>query len=365
MIRDRVGGDTAGRRGTITPGTLLAALAIPLFVVALGAVPAAAHTNHATVDAQISPDGTVLVETALVTTDGWVVVHADDGGEPGEALGHAPVDDDGLRTDVGVQIAPAVWDGWAEPRRPWVVLHKDDGDGRFEPDRDGPLTSFGSVAGEQFALARGARAVVTGRGFGAQTPTEPAVRLRRVTLPRSGHLVVHDATGDGLGRVVGSRALDGGTHRSVDVALDRSFLAAAEAVTVRAVAYGDDGDGRLDAADEPVRAGNETVGTRLGIESAAITPRATAEPTRADGATPTPGSGTDTGTETPTEPRRATPTDEPSYVVTATRTPTATAEQATATTTGAPGFGVVVALAVVAVAAIIGLPGAGRGGRER
>jgi hypothetical protein len=58
--------------------------------VAPGVVPVAAHLNHVSVDDQVSDDGTLLVETAYLSegSSWYVVVHADNGSGPGQAIGH-------------------------------------------------------------------------------------------------------------------------------------------------------------------------------------------------------------------------------------------------------------------------------------
>jgi hypothetical protein len=89
------------------------------------------------------------------------------------------------------------------------------------------------------------------------------VTVGRVTLPEAGLLVARD---DDTDRVVGTRALDAGTHENVTVALNASYVAAGDGeVVVRVGAYRDDGDGVLGDGDRPIRAGERVVGTRLPV----------------------------------------------------------------------------------------------------
>lgn len=88
---------------------LVAATAVAL---ALVAVPVTAHTNHVSVDAQVSADGTVIVEGALVATDGFLVVHAGDDESISDVLGHTAISSDsGFVTDIRVRIAAERWAG--------------------------------------------------------------------------------------------------------------------------------------------------------------------------------------------------------------------------------------------------------------
>ncbi|WP_435196751.1 DUF7282 domain-containing protein [Natronomonas sp. EA1] len=282
-------------------------LVVVLVCALLLAVPASAHVNHATAPPQQSADGTVVVETAFIAVDGWAVVHTDANGKPGEPIGHtALAGEGGLETDVRVTIDDAVWSEWEGARDVWVVLHRDDGDGVFEPDEDNPLSNFGQPAGERFVLERNATAVVTAAGFAPQRVTE-TVRVRTATLPEAGHLVLHNVSAGERGAVLGVVALSAGTHENVSVPV--SGLPADRA-TLDAVLYTDDGDGQFTEADTPVRAGEKAVATRFGVrvltgdetptptpDESAIVTTATPLPTDFEPPTEAPG---DTGTETPT-----------------------------------------------------------------
>lgn len=149
-------------------GVGAAALAVLVAVAGLPA-PVSAHVNDVGVDSQVSVDGRVVVETAFIGADGFVVIHEVDGSEPGEPIGHAPVSGEGgLKEDVPVDVATGTWGEWSGAREVWAVLHTDDGDGEFEPDEDEMLEQFGDPAGDRFTLERGDEpAYVTAREFAA------------------------------------------------------------------------------------------------------------------------------------------------------------------------------------------------------
>lgn len=274
------------RRSSVTRSIVtVAVLAVVLALAGatLFAGPAGAHTNHVAADAQVVADGTVVVESVFAADDAWLAIRADDGGEPGAVLGARQVDGDaGFRTDVGVALA----DGWADgaPSTAWAVLHTTDGDGEFDPADDEPIESFGSLAGERFALEPGDRpGVVTAEQFSPQAARDGTVTVRRVSLPADGHLAIH-ADDDGPGSVVGNRSLSAGTHRNVSVAVAPSALAGEDATALWAVVHTDDRDGALDDGDEPLRVGDGVVGTRFAATGG---PEATATDEAAGDASPT------------------------------------------------------------------------------
>ena len=50
-------------------------------------------------------DGTVFVDKVVMNQDGWVVIHAEDGGQPGPVIGYIEVPE-GVSTEVVVQVVP-------------------------------------------------------------------------------------------------------------------------------------------------------------------------------------------------------------------------------------------------------------------
>jgi hypothetical protein len=252
-------------------GRLGFGVAVVGLVVALAAVPlpVSAHVNDVGVDSQVSADGTVIVETAFVGADGFVVLHEVDGDDPGDPIGHAPVSEaGGLKEDVTVTVADETWQNWRGDRRVWAVLHSDDGDGTFEPGDDEMLEQFGDPAGERFTLERSeAPAYVTAREFSPQASDDGNVTIRAAALPEDGHVVVHEDGENGTGEALGATALSAGTSHNATVELDDEFFRnLEESATLTATLYADDGNGASDEDDRPVRAGDDAVATRFGVE---------------------------------------------------------------------------------------------------
>jgi len=294
-----------GRSRVVVVLALLACLAAV-------AAPVLAHdVNHLSADAQVSADGTVVLESAYATSDGFVVLYRGWDGRDGEVVGVTPfsaAQED--VTEVPVSFESEAWAAVDRNATVTAVLYADgDDDGRFDPAEDDPQVSFGRATQVTFDVARGEAPVyVSAAGIGAQRSASE-VTVREVTLAEAGHLVVSLSEDGEPGRTLGHVSLAAGTHEDVRVSLNRSFLADRDdTFSVFATAYTDDGDaaGRLDAADRPVRADGSLVATRFSVSPAADietgtptsvvnTPTATASPTP-DPATG--GDGTPTGTLT-------------------------------------------------------------------
>lgn len=246
---------------------LAAGLALAALAALVGAGVAGGHSvNYVSADAQGSADGAVVVEGAFVEDSGWVAVHERTGDGYGDALGATRLPRrNTFYTDIAVTIEPSAWGNWTS-REVVVVLHGADGDGEFT-DGDPPLAGFGTVVRDRFAVERGPAALVTGEDDFPRRTDEPQVVVRRATLPEDGHLVVRNRTADG--RVVGSRALEAGTHRNITVAVNDSFHEATDGSFAAYVGLRrDDGDGQFDGDEPSVEAGNDSVATRFNVEPA-------------------------------------------------------------------------------------------------
>lgn len=233
---------------------------------------ALAHTTHVSVDPQVAVEGKVQLEGVFSAAEGWLVLHQlNETGELGEGIVRERIDTDaGFRTDVVLQLPDDRWRNVTDAIRLGAAIHTDDGDGRYEPDQDPIAESFGQRAVERFTLARGAaRASVHALTFAPIDVPGETVPIRTVELPTSGHVVVTNRTDEGPGQVVGSQRLDAGRHVNVTVTIDREALPAERAISLLATLYTDDGDGRYDADDQPVVAGEEPVRTRFSVERTA------------------------------------------------------------------------------------------------
>ena len=323
----------------VTTVTASAVLVLVLVVLLAVSLPVAAHGYyHVHADPQVSDDGSVLVERTFTSTDGWVVLHADDGGSLGRPIGH-----ESLRVANASQT---------DSRHIHVALHMDEGAEVFDPDEDPILSSFGRLAADRFTLRRGTVARVSTKGFTRLKTENATARVRTVDLPVDGHLVAHNVTATGSGKEefsdpVGSTVLSSGTHEEVPVRLNRSFYRQQEEqFSLGFALYRDDGDGTFTGREEPIRAGGETVATVVSLTRADPVGGISDTSGRQD----TPAADSDAG--------RADQSDD--IVVTATATPdppsTATTADTDAGRTVAAdgsGFGVCVAMLAVGMALLI------------
>jgi hypothetical protein len=338
----------------VTTVTASAVLVLVLVVLLAVSLPVAAHGYyHVHADPQVSDDGSVLVERTFTSTDGWVVLHADDGGSLGQPIGHESLRvANASQTDFRLEVDSDVWEDWDGSRHIHVALHRDEGAEVFDPDEDPILSSFGRLAADRFTLRRGTVARVSTKGFTRLKTENATARVRTVDLPVDGHLVAHNVTATGSGKEefsdpVGSTVLSSGTHEEVPVRLDRSFYRQQEEqFSLGFALYRDDGDGTFTGREEPIRAGGETVATVVSLTRADPVGGISDTSGRQD----TPAADSDAG--------RADQSDD--IVVTATATPdppsTATTADTDAGRTVAAdgsGFGVCVAMLAVGMALLI------------
>ncbi|WP_254536819.1 DUF7282 domain-containing protein [Halomarina litorea] len=331
--------------------TLVLALAA---VVALAVGPAAAglHSNHLTVDAQVSEDGTVVIENGFAASEALIVVHADAGGEPGEAVAVAEFPHPGeFVAPITVSLPDSVWSDQSGARTYWAVLHNDaDNDGEYDPGSDNALTNFGSVAGDRFVLSKGdAPAHVVAQGFGAQESPDGSVTIPRVALPEDGHLVVRAHGEDGAGEVVASKPLASGVHEDVTVSLDPSFFdGQGDRFAVHAQVH-------TGEVGSPVTAGDSVVGTKFFIskpEGASAAPDGSAGGNDSNGSDGNATNAPDVNTpDDSDEPQVNTPTETSSSTATESGTGSGEGGATDPATTGSggtnadgPGFGLPVAL---------------------
>jgi hypothetical protein len=282
------------------------------------------HGNHLSTDAQIVADETVLVESLFVLGDGYLVIRADNGGDPGEPIGHVAIDS-GFQRAVAVDTDRSFWTERDGPVQLHAALHGDDGDGEFEFGEDPVLRSpaTGEATTTFAAEASEEPAHVAARDFSGQSADDPAVTIRRAALPSDGELVVHEATLERtLGDRVGSKALSAGTHEDVRVPLNETYFESLE-TGVRTQLYV-----TVHVDGDPLTVGGEPVRTLFKIR-------------------PSNGSGGDWSVNTPV------PTTAGGETTGETTADPADATTAPGTATdpeggGAPGFGVAAALAAVA-----------------
>lgn len=291
-------------------------LALVVTTVTAGAV----HGYHVSAHPQVVDDA-VVIESVFLMADGFLVVHADNDGRPGRVLGHVPVGM-GSHTVVDVPLEAGVTIPQTSVTL-WAVLHRDaDGDGTFDPGRDDPIRTFGSIAGTTVAVRRGSHPVAVAAPGQLDRPSSGSVVIRRVELAEHGYLVVHDLENGSTGRVVGATPLSPGTHDNVTVDLSPAFVANQSGpFDLRAVVYHEDGDededededgeGEFDpSSDRPVTVGSMTVSSRISVRPVADDATTTGSGANTTGmvVTPTPSPETSIGMDPPDDGERPLPT---------------------------------------------------------
>ncbi len=233
---------------------------------------AAAHGNHLTVDPQVSSDGTVVVENFFLQNGGYLVLHADKGGEPGKVVGVRQFGP-GYHSSVPIRMDRQFWRSAGDTVTVWATLHRNDGDGRFERGDDEIFRSFGGFTGRAIPVAKadsGQAYVVAANPFEVRQTTDgPNVTIRNVSLASDGYVAIHATEQDySPGQVVGQTALSAGTHENVTVSMNGSYYGSLDArYSLWAVVHTSDGDGSFDpASDTVLQAGNETVGSFFNLE---------------------------------------------------------------------------------------------------
>lgn len=246
-----------------------AALALVALVVL--ATPVAAHGNYVSVDSQISADGTVRIELAVLVTDGFVVLHTDQDGQPGAVVGHASFDGY-IGSDIPVTIDRDHWEAQSGNVTLWAVMHRDTGDREFEPDDDPPIRSSENdeLVAERFVVRKGTAGpvnVIAERDH-AQETDRNQVSIRAVRLPVDGYVVIRADDGGEPGGVVGKRALSAGQHLKVSVGIDEDFYETRqETFQIWAVVHGSDGDDQFEPTEDlPSTAGGEWVMSRFDVK---------------------------------------------------------------------------------------------------
>lgn len=337
-----------------------AASLVLLLVVALAA-PVAAHGNYLAVDSQVSADGTVRIEGTFLITSGYVVLHADAGGEIGEVLGHVKPAMNEFLGGLTVGINGPYWADVTGPTPVWAVLHYDaNNDGEFQAGDDPPIGGGDDPnwavrvqiePGEQPAY------VLAEHEHPQQTNTSE-IDIRRAHLPADGYLVIRSDANGQPGAVIGNRSLSAGVHENVTVSIDEhAYHHRPEQFSLWAVVYRGDGSGSFGDGDTPVTVNGNPVASRFQVqrtdELAADhehTPSPTATAATTTASEPATGTATATGhseAEHDHEHSETTPTRTPTPTLTATQ-PT---RETSTTTPGQPGFG----LLVTALAAVLAL----------
>jgi len=200
--------------------------------------------SDATMD--MNPNPSVTAEQVLSDGPGWLVVHADGGGQPGAVLGFAPVAD-GINTNVVVEL-----DSEGVTPILYPMLHVDTGEeGVYEfgevEGADGPVVINDSVL--TFPINAAPSINYEGSLDGNVVTVDSAL------IDVAGWLVIHADNGEGApGAVLGYAPLTPGLNSNVSVELDEAGMTE----TLFPMLHYDTGEagvyefGQVEGADGPV-----------------------------------------------------------------------------------------------------------------
>jgi plastocyanin len=158
--------------------------------------------------------GTVTVPEVVSDGAGWLVIHADQDGAPGQVIDHTAVSD-GANENVTVEIDPQL----ATPTL-YAMLHTDSGEmGTHEfPGGDPPVQVNGEIVVKPF--------MVTGLPVTPSVAvTDQEVKDGTVTVPEvvsdgQGWIVIHREDEGKPGAVIGHTAVSDGANENVTVEID-------------------------------------------------------------------------------------------------------------------------------------------------
>ncbi|MFW5696292.1 MAG: DUF7282 domain-containing protein [Phototrophicaceae bacterium] len=193
---------------------------------------------------QFLNEDALTVAAAVVSQDGFVVVHADSGeGTPGPVIGFAPITA-GMNTDVAVPLDGDI------TRTLFPMLHVDTGEvGTYE---------FGQVEGADSPIAIDGAVAVTVGVPSMRVPDQivtDTVTAESVVSEGPGWLVIHQDDGEGApGPVIGFAAVEQGTNTDVTVGVEADSVTPALFPMLH-VDTGEVGTyefGQVEGADEPV-----------------------------------------------------------------------------------------------------------------
>jgi hypothetical protein len=216
------------------------------------------HGDNAEMMGEMAP--TVVAESVLSEGPGWLVIHADGGGQPGPVLGQTQVAD-GLNTDVVVEL-----DGDVTPVV-YPMLHTDTGEeGVYEfgtvDGADGPVSVDGSVVTFPVNVAP---SIIISENSGL---ADSSVTVDGVLIDADGWLVIHASDSGSPGAVLGQTAISEGFNANVAVEVDAE-AAGSEVIPMLHYDTGEAGVyefGSVEGADAPVILGGAPVIIQLGLE---------------------------------------------------------------------------------------------------
>lgn len=182
-------------------------------------------TGMLTVSDQTISQNTIIVSNVNVDRDGWIVVHANEGGGPvvPEIISEPVLVRAGEGNDIEVSLTD--FSSLSDGASVWVMLHTDDGEaGVYEFDGsnglDAPITTdAGDIVMNQINISAPSVTVSN------QVVNENMVVIEEVNAAVDGWIVIHEDNGEGNpGPVIGQTFVEAGSNPNVMVDLgDATF----------------------------------------------------------------------------------------------------------------------------------------------
>lgn len=227
------------------------------------------------VDDQIGAK-TLVVRLAEAPADGWIVVHTDDNGMPGERVGYARVTK-GINRDVEVKLEGVTTE------KVIVAIHADRGTkGTLDFDMN---DKTGSPDRPFFVNGTELAKVVTIREFGVKDPSgtaavsaedqtlqDGALVVTSAAAPTAAWIVVHIDDNGMPGERVGYVAIPAGTSENVSVPLDAKAVSAGKVLVAIHADRGASGefefdmDDKLNSPDQPFFVDGKEVATAVAVK---------------------------------------------------------------------------------------------------
>jgi hypothetical protein len=165
------------------------------------------HVPSVTVtDQTLSDEGTVVIDSVVSPQKGWITLHADDDGQPGQMLAYLPVESgesSGLIMSFNWRAATPVLH---------AVLYEDDGqtDVFEEPDVDAPVQIDGQPVSASFVVTLPPDIFVLD-----QPVVDGEIVVEQVISYGPGWIVLYHDDEGGLGNIIGWGALEDGVNENV------------------------------------------------------------------------------------------------------------------------------------------------------
>lgn len=193
-----------------------------------------------------APDMVSIPEVVL-EENGFVVIHADDGGSPGDVIGSSDLLEgaDSPHSGVSVLLDRAAEDG----ETLWGMLHSDgNDDGEFNSGNDDPPVEddAGEVVTESFQITLPSVDAGNVSLDGDNGDLSTIVTIDNVVSNGDGWLVVHENGCGDFGGVLGHAAVSHGENTDVEVELEAPAAEGGSNADLCAMLHTDDGNGEYD-----------------------------------------------------------------------------------------------------------------------